>query len=108
MNNQSTALDLKKMIDSYVNAIPKGKENLPNWVVGNHDNHRAASRFGRNRVDQLNMMAAILPGITIIYNGDEIGMEDTWLSFNDTLDTAGCNAGKDRYEVRGFDLFAYF
>lgn len=99
--NYSSAADFKRLIDRWMNAMPKGSS--ANWVVGNHDNHRAASRFGAKRADQLSMLAAVLPGVGIIYNGDEIGMEDLWLSYNDTVDPAGCNVGPDRYELASRD-----
>lgn len=56
---------------------------------GNHDQHRVASRLGRDRIDAINMMLLTLPGISINYNGEEIGMVDQWLSWNDTVDPAG-------------------
>lgn len=36
--------------------------------MGNHDNKRLASRFGKNRADLLNMMLQTLPGIAVTYN----------------------------------------
>lgn len=30
--------------------------------------------------------------------GEEIGMDDVWISYNDTVDPAACNAGPDRYQ----------
>ncbi|XP_043269084.1 alpha-glucosidase-like [Venturia canescens] len=101
LTNDSRAVDFKRNIDAWMNGMPEGS--LANWVVGNHDNHRAASRFGTKRADQLSMLAAVLPGIGIIYNGDEIGMEDMWLSWNDTVDPAGCNAGPSRYDLKSRD-----
>ncbi|XP_012283498.1 maltase 1 [Orussus abietinus] len=102
LNNGSTASDFKRTIDNWMNNIPDG-EYVANWVVGNHDNHRAASRFGTLRADQLNMLSLILPGIGIVYNGDEIGMEDNVISWKDTVDPAGCNAGPDKYHLKSRD-----
>lgn len=101
LNNRSRPIDYKRLIDQWMNAMPKAY--LANWVVGNHNNHRAATRFGMKRADQLSMLAAVLPGIGIIYNGDEIGMEDLWLSYNDTVDPAGCNLGPNRYQLKSRD-----
>jgi alpha-glucosidase len=50
-------------------------------------------------VDGLNMLAQLLPGSGITYNGEEIGMEDTPISFEETVDPAGLNAGPERYEL---------
>uniref|UniRef100_A0A6V7LSA0 alpha-glucosidase n=1 Tax=Bracon brevicornis TaxID=1563983 RepID=A0A6V7LSA0_9HYME len=97
LNNKSTPLDFKRKIDEWNNNIPKGHDYMANWVVDNHDNKRTSDRFGIQRADQISMLAAILPGIGVIYNGDEIGMEDTFISWEDTVDTEGCSAGPDRY-----------
>lgn len=32
------------------------------------------------------------------YQGEEIGMTDVWISYNDTVDPAACNAGPDKYQ----------
>lgn len=97
LSEQSRALDFKRFIDRWMNGMPPG--NQANWVTGNHDNHRVGSRFGydSNRADQLSMLGAVLPGILVIYNGDEIGMVDRDFTFEETLDPPACRAGPDRY-----------
>ncbi|XP_053594543.1 alpha-glucosidase-like [Microplitis demolitor] len=97
----SKPVDYKRAIDRYLNSIPAGY--VANWVTGNHDNSRVASRFGPHRADQITMIAAILPGVGIIYNGDEIGMIDRPMSWNETIDPAGCNAGPSRYNLTSRD-----
>ncbi|XP_044018106.1 alpha-glucosidase-like [Aphidius gifuensis] len=97
----STALEFKYKIDRYLNRIPNGQS--ANWVVGNHDKFRVATRFGPKRADQLTMIATILPGVAIIYNGDEIGMENNIISWEETVDPAGCNAGPERYNTTSRD-----
>ncbi|GLH11384.1 Maltase 2 [Gryllus bimaculatus] len=67
--------------------------------VGNHDNHRAASRYGRELVDGLNMMVLLLPGVAVTYNGEEIGMEDAFIPWSQSVDPMGINAGPDRYQL---------
>ncbi|XP_063989186.1 alpha-glucosidase-like [Diachasmimorpha longicaudata] len=101
LNNRSTALDFKRAMDKYLNAIPPGT--TPNWVVGNHDQNRISWRFGVRRSDWLSMIAAVLPGVGVIYNGDEIGMENRPLSYTETVDPAGCNAGPNRYTLYSRD-----
>ncbi|KAK0161426.1 hypothetical protein PV327_009897 [Microctonus hyperodae] len=102
VTNKSTSIDFKRTIDRWMNNIPEGNY-IPNWVVGNHDNHRVAFRLGIKRADQLSMLAGVLPGIGIIYNGDEIGMEDLNLTYAQTVDPAGCNAGPNRYYLYSRD-----
>ena len=103
LNNNSRASDYVREIRTWMDNMPIG--NSANWVIGNHDNRRVASRLGynSNRADQLSMLATILPGITVIYNGDEIGMVDRHMTFEETVDPAGCNAGRDRYESKSRD-----
>ena len=101
LNNKSNAMDFQRLINRWVNTVPQGK--VANWVVGNHDNHRVASRFGRHRADEMTMLAMILPGIAVIYNGDEIGMEDRFFTYAETVDPVGCNSGPARYQLRSRD-----
>ncbi|XP_058791296.1 maltase 1-like [Phymastichus coffea] len=103
LNNHSRAIDFRTTINEWLYAVPKGK--IANWVVGNHDNHRVASRFGKGneRADQISMLSAVLPGILVIYNGDEIGMVDRPFTYKETVDPAGCNAGPDRYYLKSRD-----
>ncbi|XP_014469542.1 PREDICTED: alpha-glucosidase-like [Dinoponera quadriceps] len=103
LNNKSSAVDFKLLIDRWMNHLPNDPAYVANWVVGNHDNHRAASRFGVKRADQLSMLATILPGVSVIYNGDEIGMVDRPFTYEETVDPAGCNAGPDRYHLKSRD-----
>ncbi|XP_046820236.1 maltase 1-like [Vespa crabro] len=102
LNNQSSAPDFKRLIDRWMNNLPS-KDTVANWVVGNHDNHRAASRYGKQRADQLNMLSMILPGVSVVYNGDEIGMLDRYFTYEETVDPAGRQAGPDRYYLKSRD-----
>jgi alpha-glucosidase len=97
INVNSTPSDYKKEIDSWLDNMPKGSDFVANWVVGNHDQHRVVDRFGLNRGDAINMMVQTLPGIAITYYGDEIGMTDEWISFEDTVDQLAINMGPDNY-----------
>lgn len=92
----STTQDFKREIDAWMISMPKDK--VANWVLGNHDNPRVASRYP-NKVDQMNMLSMILPGLAVTYNGDEIGMVDKRdISWNDTVDPQACMAGQERYQ----------
>lgn len=61
------------------------------------------SRYGEQRAQAVTMMTLLLPGVGVTYNGEEIGMEDTWISWEDTKDPQGCNAGRDHYETASRD-----
>ncbi|HET9766727.1 MAG TPA: alpha-amylase family glycosyl hydrolase, partial [Thermoanaerobaculia bacterium] len=48
----------------------------PNWVLGNHDKSRVASRIGPAQARVAAMMLLTLRGTPTLYYGDEIGMRD--------------------------------
>ena len=48
----------------------------PNWVLGNHDNPRIASRVGAAQARVAAMLLLTLRGTPTMYYGDEIGMRD--------------------------------
>lgn len=45
------------------------------------------------------MLQMLLPGTAIVYNGDELGMEDTIIRWSETVDPRALNAGKLRYHL---------
>ncbi len=65
---------LAGIIREYESCIPDG--GWPNWVLGNHDNPRIASRVGRSQARVAAMMLLTLRGTPTMYYGDEIGMRD--------------------------------
>ncbi|XP_042857796.1 maltase A3-like isoform X2 [Penaeus japonicus] len=91
-----TGFALKDTIDLWMDNMPEGK--WPNWVLGNHDNGRVGSRFGADAVDALNMLSLLLPGTPVTYNGEEIGMVNTFISWEDTQDPQGCRYGPEHYQ----------
>ncbi|XP_034948195.1 alpha-glucosidase-like [Chelonus insularis] len=101
LNRYSSTMEFKRNIDAWMNLVPKG--HVANWVVDNHDNPRVGSRYGVRRSDELSMLSAVLPGIGIIYYGDEIGMLDRNMTWNETVDPAGCNLGPEKYHLKSRD-----
>ncbi|VVD05333.1 unnamed protein product [Leptidea sinapis] len=89
VNGDSTAGEIKYALDKFLAFKPIDK--LANWVAGNHDNSRVASRFSPKLVDGVNMIVLLLPGIAVTYMGEEIGMVDGYISWEDTVDPSGCN-----------------
>ena len=48
--------------------------------------------------DAFNMIALTLPGISVTYQGEEIGMEDNMdITWEETVDNKGCNCGPELY-----------
>lgn len=96
MSNESTAQDVYNIVHTWLDLIPK--KNVSNWVIGNHDNKRPATRFGIQRADAVNILIQTLPGIGVTYFGEELGLEDVHISWEDTIDPAGCNTNSTIYE----------
>jgi len=68
------APNLARLIVEYERALPAGA--WPNWVLGNHDQHRIASRVGPAQARVAAMLLLTLRGTPTLYYGDEIGMHD--------------------------------
>lgn len=66
--------EMRRLIERYYEVIPAG--GWPNFVFGNHDVHRLASRFGVENHRSVAMLMLTLWGVPTIYYGDEIGMQD--------------------------------
>jgi alpha-glucosidase len=65
---------VRRLVEEYEAALPEGA--WPNWVLGNHDNPRIASRIGPARSRLAQMLLLTLRGTPTCYYGDEIGMHD--------------------------------
>jgi len=62
------------LVAQYEAALPPG--GWPNWVLGNHDRTRVATRVGREQARVAAMLLLTLRGTPTIYQGEEIGMTD--------------------------------
>ncbi|HEX4309098.1 MAG TPA: alpha-amylase family glycosyl hydrolase [Acidobacteriaceae bacterium] len=69
-----TAEAVHQVIADYYGALPKGA--WPNWVLGNHDNARIATRVGVAQARVAAMLLLTLPGTLTLYYGEEIGMSN--------------------------------
>jgi alpha-glucosidase len=74
LNVSWTAREIRAHVDAYEAALPPGA--WPNYVLGNHDEARIASRIGREYAPLAMMLLLTLRGTPTIYYGDELGMED--------------------------------
>lgn len=66
VNGNSTAKDFNDRIQDWFDAMPNDNRIYANWVMGNHDNKRLASRYPK-RADLINMLLQTLPGIAVTY-----------------------------------------
>ncbi|MDE0877867.1 MAG: alpha-amylase family glycosyl hydrolase [Sphingomonas bacterium] len=68
------ASTLAAAIRDYEAALPVG--GWPNWVLGNHDRPRIATRVGSAQARIAAMLLLTLRGTPTLYYGDEIGLTD--------------------------------
>jgi alpha-glucosidase len=68
------ARSIANLIDRYESALPVG--GWPNWVLGNHDNPRIASKVGAAQARVAGLILLTLRGTPTMYYGDEIGMHN--------------------------------
>ena len=80
---------LAATIAEYEGALPNG--GWPNWVLGNHDQPRLTSRVGVQQARVAAMLLLTLRGTPTIYYGDEIGMRDVAIPFDEVQDPQGLN-----------------
>lgn len=85
---QATAVS--DLIATYEAALPPHA--WPNWVLGNHDQHRFASRVGLAQARVGMMLLLTLRGTPTIYYGDELGMVDGEIPPEKIQDPAELNA----------------
>jgi alpha-glucosidase len=62
------------LIATYERALPDGA--WPNWVIGNHDRPRIATRLGERQARVAAMLMLTLRGTPTLYYGDELGLAD--------------------------------
>jgi alpha-glucosidase len=65
---------IRTLVDAIEQAVPPG--GWPNFVFGNHDEHRVANRLGDDAARVVMLLLLTLRGTPTIYYGDEIGMHD--------------------------------
>ena len=72
------------VINEYEGSLPP--EGWPNWVLGNHDQSRIASRIGMEQARIAAILLLTLKGTPTMYYGDEIGMKDVPISSEEAQD----------------------
>jgi alpha-glucosidase len=92
------ARSIEKIIADYERALPAGA--WPNWVLGNHDRPRVASRVGQDQTRVAAMLLLTLRGTPTLYYGDEIGMHQVAIAPDQVRDpfeknVPGIGVGRD-------------
>jgi alpha-glucosidase len=93
-----TPAAVAEVIGEYSRALPEGA--WPNWVLGNHDQPRIASRIGRYQTRVAALLLFTLPGTLTMYYGEEIGMANVLIDRGQVQDPAeknepGIGQGRD-------------
>src|SRR5665213_1317541 len=93
-----SARSIEKIIGDYESALPPGA--WPNWVLGNHDRPRVASRVGAEQARVAAMLLLTLRGTPTLYYGDEIGMHQVAIAPDQVRDpfeknVPGIGVGRD-------------
>ncbi len=89
-------------INEYEGALPP--DGWPNWVLGNHDKPRIASRVGEDQARVAAMLLLTLRGTPTMYYGDEIGMQNVEIPPDQIQDPRAMNepnidVGRDPYRT---------
>jgi alpha-glucosidase len=89
---------VEKIIADYEAVLPA--EAWPNWVLGNHDRPRVASRVGQAQARVAAMLLLTLRGTPTLYYGDEIGMRQVAIAPDQVRDpfeknVPGIGVGRD-------------
>jgi alpha-glucosidase len=102
INAAWNAKTVAELIRKYESVLPPG--GWPNWVLGNHDQPRIASRVGSAQARLAAILLLTLRGTPTMYYGDEIGMvrvevppelaQDPW-----EKNEPGLGVGRDPYRT---------
>ncbi len=89
------AVAMRQSVDELEKILPPYA--WPSFVLGNHDQHRLATRFGGQEQARLAaMMLLTLRGAPTLYYGDELGMENGLIPADKLQDPQGINLGAER------------
>lgn len=78
---------VRQHIDQFEASL--SKNDWPNYVLGNHDRPRVATRISEKRARLLAMLLFTLRGMPFVYYGDEIGMENGDIPTDQQRDLVG-------------------
>jgi alpha-glucosidase len=84
-----SASQIASAVQEYEAALPPN--GWPNWVLGNHDQPRIASRVGVHQARVAAVLLLTLRGTPTMYYGDEIGMRDVPIPPDKIRDPQGLN-----------------
>ncbi len=86
----------RQFVTAYIKSLTPTE--LPTFVFGNHDKPRISTRFGRGQSKIAAVLLLTLPGMPVIYYGEELGMEDVHIPremIHDTKEYTSPGFGRD-------------
>jgi alpha-glucosidase len=89
LNAELTVSELRPIVERTLAALPAGRSAC--WFGSNHDHSRLATRWANGNPDKHRaalFLLLTLPGTAILYQGDEIGLEDGDVPDDRLLDLA--------------------
>ncbi len=95
MNLPWNATAYKKFIDDFNASV--GEDQVPNYVLGNHDVSRIATKIGERKSRLMAMILLTLRGMAFIYYGEELGMEDVKIPPRNIQDAWGKEVQDAKY-----------
>jgi alpha-glucosidase len=93
---EQNASQVLKEVDIWYELMPEGE--WGSFLTGNHDQKRAPTRWTEGGIDAANIINLLLQGTAVTYQGEEIGMTDTFLTWEETVDPQACYTDPERYE----------
>jgi alpha-glucosidase len=84
---------LQKSVEEMEAVLPPSA--WPNYVLGNHDNPRLASRISRDGARLAALLLLTLRGTPTLYYGDELGMENGDIPVDSIVDPQGIRLGAE-------------
>jgi alpha-glucosidase len=94
MQSQWSAAAVRDLVESLEGVLPA--YGWPNYVLGNHDYSRLASRIGQDQARVAAMLLLTLRGTPTLYQGDELGLENGIIPADKIRDPAGIRLGVER------------
>jgi alpha-glucosidase len=94
------ARQIQLRIDRYEGLLPENA--WPNWVLGNHDQERLASRIGLAQARVAAVLLLTLRGTPTLYYGEELGLENSPIPAGQVDDVRELNQpgrGRDPYRT---------
>ena len=88
-NAEFALSELRPIVEWTMANIPAGRQ--PVWFASNHDHSRMATRWAHGNIDKHKaalFLLLTLPGTAILYQGDEIGLQDGDVPPERSLDLA--------------------